>query len=133
VFVYSFRAHIVKWNKICKKKYLSCVPGVDGKIHSSGFVQQGGDSASLVNAYAALRPRDGFSHPHQKHMKDTYSLIIASCWVVWLQLLQRQLLNVSMNCYCIFIELGRKRFLHVCYLCTIKEPTYLKYGWVFSI
>ena len=74
MFVYSFRPHIVKWNKICKKKYLSCVPGVDGKIHPSGFVQQGGDSASLVTAYAALRPRDGFSHPHQEHMKDTYNL-----------------------------------------------------------
>jgi len=42
---------------------------------SSGFVQQGGDSANLVTAYAALRPRDGFSHPHQKHMKGTYSLV----------------------------------------------------------
>jgi len=42
------------------------------KIHPSGFVQQGGDSASLVTAYAALRPRDGFSHPHQEHIKDTY-------------------------------------------------------------
>ena len=29
---------------------------------------------SLVTAYAALRPRDGFSHPHQEHMKDTYNL-----------------------------------------------------------
>jgi len=29
-------------------------------------------AASLVTAYAALRPRDGFSHPHQEHMKDTY-------------------------------------------------------------
>jgi len=47
---------------------------VDGKIHPLGFVQQGGDSASLVTAYAALRPRDGFSHPHQEHMKDTYIL-----------------------------------------------------------
>ena len=28
--------------------------------------------ASLVTAYAALRPRDGFSHPHQEYMKDTY-------------------------------------------------------------
>jgi len=28
--------------------------------------------ASLVTAYAALRPRNGFSHPHQEHMKDTY-------------------------------------------------------------
>jgi len=27
-----------------------------------------------VTAYAALRPRDGFSHPHQEHMKDTYNL-----------------------------------------------------------
>ena len=52
--------------------YLACVPGVDKKIHPSGFVQQGGDSASLVTAYAALRPRDGFSHPHLEHMKDTY-------------------------------------------------------------
>jgi len=38
----------------------------------SGFVQQSGDSASLVTAYAAQRLRDGFSHPHQEHMKDTY-------------------------------------------------------------
>ena len=38
----------------------------------SGFVQQGGDLASLVTAYAALRPRDGIPHPHQEHMKDTY-------------------------------------------------------------
>ena len=45
---------------------------MDGKIHPSGSVQQGGESASLVTAYAALRPRDGFSHPHQEHMKDTY-------------------------------------------------------------
>ena len=37
MFVYSFRPHIVKWNKICKKKYLSCVLGMDGKIHPSGF------------------------------------------------------------------------------------------------
>jgi len=31
---YCFNRHyryIVKWNKICKKKYLSCVPNVDGK------------------------------------------------------------------------------------------------------
>ena len=27
-----------------QKKYLSCVSGVDGKIHPSGFVQQGGGS-----------------------------------------------------------------------------------------
>jgi len=31
-------------------------------------------SRILVSAYAALRPRDGFSHPHQEHMKDTYFL-----------------------------------------------------------
>jgi len=43
-----------------QKKYLSCVPGVDGK-------------ASLVTAYTALRPWDGFSHPHQEHMNKTYS------------------------------------------------------------
>ena len=30
--------------------------------------------ASLVTAYAAQRPRDEFSHPHQKHMKDTYKI-----------------------------------------------------------
>jgi len=29
-------------------------------------------SASLVTVYAALRPGDGFSDPHQEHMKDTY-------------------------------------------------------------
>ena len=45
---------------------------MDGKIHPSGFVQHGGDSASLVTAYAALRPRGEFSYPHQEHMKDTY-------------------------------------------------------------
>jgi len=49
-----------------QEKYLSCVPGVDGKIHPS---------ASLVTAYAALRLRDGFSHPHQEHIKATYSLL----------------------------------------------------------
>jgi len=32
-------------------------------------------SASLVAAYAALRPRDGFSHPHQEHMKDTFIMV----------------------------------------------------------
>jgi len=42
------------------------------KKSTSGFEQQGGDLASLVTAYVALRPRDGFSHPHQEHMKDTY-------------------------------------------------------------
>ena len=33
---------------------LSCVPGVDGKIHTEGL--------------AARSPKDGFSHPHQEHM-----------------------------------------------------------------
>ena len=28
---------------------------------------------SLVTAYAALRPRDGFSNPHQEYMKYTYN------------------------------------------------------------
>jgi len=28
--------------------------------------------ASLVTAFASLRPRNGLSHPHQEHMKDTY-------------------------------------------------------------
>ena len=51
------------------------VPVVDGKVHPSGLVQQGGDEASLVTAYAALRPRGGFSHPHQEHMIDTFSCI----------------------------------------------------------
>jgi len=49
-----------------------------GWENPSGFVQQGGDSASLVTAYAALRPRDGFSHPHQEHMKYTYILKLES-------------------------------------------------------
>jgi len=40
-----------------------------------GFVQQGGDSASLATGYAALCPRDGFSHSHHEHMKDTYILV----------------------------------------------------------
>jgi len=44
------------------------VPGVrTQERQTSGFVQQGG----LVSAYAALRPRDKFYHPHQQHMKDT--------------------------------------------------------------
>jgi len=51
---------------------ISCVPGVDGKIHSSGLLRQGGDEACL----AALRPWDGFFHPHQEHMKDTYTINI---------------------------------------------------------
>ena len=33
-------------------------------------------AARLPALYAALRPRDGFSHPHQEHMKDTYSLCL---------------------------------------------------------
>jgi len=64
-----------------KVSIMICVSGVDGKIHSSGFVQQGGDSASLVTAYAVLRPRDGFSHPHQEHMKDTYIIILHITYV----------------------------------------------------
>jgi len=55
-----------------QEKNIACVPSVDGKIHPSGFVQEGGNLASLVTACAALRPRDGFSHPHQEHMKYTY-------------------------------------------------------------
>jgi len=46
------------------------------KIHPSGFVQQGGDSANLATAYAPLRPRGGFSYPCQEHIKDTYSMCI---------------------------------------------------------
>jgi len=41
-----------------EKVYISCVPGVDGKIHPLSFVQQG--------------PRYEFSHPHQEHMTVTY-------------------------------------------------------------
>jgi len=37
-----------------------------------GFVQLGGDSASLATANASLRPRYGFSHPYKEHMTDTY-------------------------------------------------------------
>lgn len=40
---------------------------MDGTIQPSGFVQQGGNKA-------ALRPRGGFSHPHQDHMTDTVYL-----------------------------------------------------------
>jgi len=50
----------------------SCIWDNDFRINFSGSVQQGGDSASLVTVYAALRPGDGFSHPHQEHTKDTY-------------------------------------------------------------
>jgi len=39
--------------------------------------------ASLVTAYPALRPRDGFSHPHQEHMKDTYILCLVSAQSLW--------------------------------------------------
>jgi len=30
------------------------------------------EKVSLVTAFAALRQRDGFSHPHQEHVRDTY-------------------------------------------------------------
>ena len=81
---------VKNWNVLCRRRsnlflhigqgfrincrcwsvnYLSCVPG------ASGFVLQGSDSASLVTAYAALRPRGGFSHPHQERMIDTFSCI----------------------------------------------------------
>jgi len=56
--LFIFRHHKIKWNNICKKKYLSCVPGVVGKILPR----------------ASCSPRYGFSHPHQKHMKNTYIL-----------------------------------------------------------
>jgi len=47
--------------------------------------------ASLVTAYAALRPRNGFSHPHQEHMKDTYKPIfkIYHCTVYEVNLPER--------------------------------------------
>jgi len=35
---------------------------------------RGRSAASRVTAYAARSPRDGFFHPHQEHMTDTYSL-----------------------------------------------------------
>jgi len=54
--------------------------------HSGTFIQQTQTTGSInILAYgtrisastsdAALRPRDGFSHPHQEHMKDTYILV----------------------------------------------------------
>jgi len=39
LFIYCFKHYTIKWNKICKKKYLACVSGVDGKIHAEGVVQ----------------------------------------------------------------------------------------------
>jgi len=64
----------------CTKLHLFC----------SGFVQQGGDSAaSLVTASAALRLRDGFSHPHHEHMKDTYSLLTIDLGDVLVNLLEK--------------------------------------------
>ena len=55
-FVCCFMHHAHNWNKICKKKYISCAPGVDGKIHPSSFGNLGGDSANLVTLlHYALR------------------------------------------------------------------------------
>ena len=62
LFVYCFMHHINNWNKICKKKYLSCVPGVDGKF---SVVQQ--RWWRVIDWF--------FFHPHQEHMKDTYKLL----------------------------------------------------------
>ena len=45
---------------------------MDGEIHPSGFVQQGGDSASLVTTYAAQRPRMEFSI----HTRNTWNILI---------------------------------------------------------
>jgi len=65
--------HINNLNTICKRKYISCVPSVDMKIILSGSVQQGDDLASLVTAYAALRPRGELFRLLQEYMQDTYS------------------------------------------------------------
>ena len=48
--------------KVCKKKYLSWVYGVDRKICHSGSL------------FAHSDPRDRFFYPHHTHMKDTYNL-----------------------------------------------------------
>jgi len=56
-------------------KYLSCVPGVDGKIHPEGVVQHRRWRGLPSHRLAARSQRDGFSHPHQEHMIDTFSCI----------------------------------------------------------
>jgi len=56
-------------------KYLSCVPGVDGKIHPEGVVQHRRWRCLLSHRLAARSPRDEFSHPHQERMIDTFSCI----------------------------------------------------------
>jgi len=68
---------------IQEKVYIMCSWCGWGKIHPSSF----------VTAYAALRPRDGFFHSHQEHMKDTYILQCSTvckpddwrCTLLWLQ------------------------------------------------
>jgi len=49
--------------KYARKVTIICF-GVDAKIHPSGFMQQRSDSTNFVTAYAAMRPRDGFSYTH---------------------------------------------------------------------
>ena len=56
-------------------KYLSCVPGVDGKIHPEGVVQHRRWRGLPSHRLAARSPRDGFFHPQQEHMIDTFSCI----------------------------------------------------------
>ena len=80
---------------------LSCVPGVDGKIHPSGFVQQGDDSASLVTAYAALRLQDRFPHPHKEHMKDTYNIFVTRTLLSLLCILGVEIAG-NKECLCSF-------------------------------
>ena len=63
--------------KVCKKKYLSCVYGVDRKIRHSGslfdITRQASSEASLVMPISDHYDR--FFYPHLTHMKD---LIIAN-------------------------------------------------------
>ena len=56
-------------------KYISCVPGVDGKLHPEGVVQHRWWRGLPNHRLAARSPRDGFPHPHQEHMMDTFSCI----------------------------------------------------------
>jgi len=33
-----------------------------------------------LHMYATLRNRDGFSYPHQEHMKDTFNALLVLCF-----------------------------------------------------
>jgi len=77
--------------------------------------------ASLVTAYAALRPLDGFSHPHQEHMKDKctcnlhcqYVYCVLVCRVQKLELINPEMLQglsaIMLTNLCLYIIMYSRR------------------------